>query len=71
MSKIIIKNKTEISNITVLKCVEEVINGGRISNNNKQYCYLTIFKINGIEHHIVTDLRKCSDVFTFYKSSHK
>lgn len=71
MGKIIIKNKTEISDITVLKCVQEVINGGRISNNNKQYCYLTIFKINGIGHHIVTDLRKCSDVFTFYKSSHK
>ena len=71
MGKIIIKNNTDISDITVLECVKDVINAGRISNNDTQYCYLTVFKINGIEHHIVTDLRKCSDVFTFYKSSHK
>jgi len=71
MSKIIIKNNSDISDITVLECVKEVINDGRISNNNKQYCYLTVFKINGIEHNLETELRECSDVFTFYKSSRK
>ena len=69
MSKIIIKNNTDVSDLIVLDIVKEVIIMGRISNNDKQYCYLTALKINGIEYHIVTDLRKCSDVFTFYKSS--
>lgn len=71
MSKIIIKNKTEISDIEVLKYVSKVIELGRISNNEKQYCYMSVLEKEGIEYHIVTDLRKCSDVFTFYKSSHK
>lgn len=71
MSKIIIKNKTEISDIEVLKYVSKVIELGRISNNEKQYCYMSVLEKEGVEYHIVTDLRKCSDVFTFYKSSHK
>ncbi len=71
MGKIIIKNETDISDLIVLDIVKEVIMMGRISNNDKQYCYLTALKINEIEYHIVTDLRKCSDVFTFYKTSHK
>jgi hypothetical protein len=71
MSKIIIKNNTDISDIEVLKYVSKVIKLGRISNNEKQYCYMSVLEIEGIEYHIVTDLRKCSDVFTFYKSSHK
>lgn len=71
MSKIIIKNKTEISDIKVLEYVSKVIELGRISNNEKQFCYLSVLEIDGIEYHIVTDLRKCSDVFTFYKSSIK
>jgi hypothetical protein len=69
-SKIIIKNETDVSDLIVLDIVKEVIMIGRISNNDKQYCYLTEFEINESKYHIVTDLRKCSDVFTFYKSSH-
>lgn len=71
MSKLIIKNKTEISDIEVLKYVSKVIELGRISNNEKQYCYMSVLEKEGVEYHIVTDLRKFSDVFTFYKSSHK
>ena len=69
MSKIIIKNQTEISDIDVLTLIQRVIKNGRISNNNKQYCYLTSFSIDNKEYHVVTDLRKCSDVFTFYAVS--
>jgi len=71
MSKIIIHNQSEISDIAVIKAVTSVIKMGRISNNNKQYCYLTCFEIDNIEYHIATDLRKCSDVFTFYKVTRK
>ncbi len=69
MSKIIIKNQTEMDDISVLTLVQRVIKNGRISNNGKQYCYLTSFEIENKEYHIVTDLRKCSDVFTFYAVS--
>ena len=58
-----------MDDISVLTLVQRVIKDGRISNNNKQYCYLTSFQIDGKEYHIVTDLRKCSDVFTFYAVS--
>jgi hypothetical protein len=71
MSKIIIKNNTDISDLYVMHLVGLVIKEGRISNNDKQYCYMTVFNIDEEEYHIVTDLRKCSDVFTFYKSSRK
>jgi len=71
MSKIIIHNQSEISDIAVIKAVTSVIKMGRISNNNKQYCYLTCFEIENEEYHIVTDLRKYSDVFTFYKVTKK
>jgi hypothetical protein len=69
MSKIIIKNQTEIDDISVLTLIQRVIKNGRISNNGKQFCYLTSFDIDNQEYHIVTDLNKCSDVFTFYAVS--
>ncbi len=67
MGKLIIKNQTEINDLIVIDIIKEVILMGRISNNNKQFCYLTGIVINKEEYHVVTDLRKCSDVFTFYK----
>lgn len=69
MKKIIIKYPTEPDDISVLTLVQRVIKDGRISNNGKQYCYLTSFEIKNKKYHIVTDLRKCSDVFTFYAVS--
>lgn len=63
----IIKNYTEIADVEVMNIVIEVIKMGRISNNDKQYCYLTTCIINEEVYVLVTDLRKCSDVFTFYK----
>ena len=69
MSKIIIKNQTDIDDISVLTLVQRVIKDGRISNNGTQYCYLTSFEIKSKEYHVVTNLRKCSDVFTVYAAS--
>lgn len=67
MGKIIIHNRTDLKDQEVLPLISKVIQMGRISNDGKQYCYLTTFKIDGEEYHVVTDLRKRSDVFTFYK----
>jgi hypothetical protein len=50
-----------------LENVKRVMSAGRISNDDKQYCYLTAFNKNGDEYHIVTDLRKKSDSFIIYK----
>ena len=68
MGKMIIKNLSDLPDTDVMNIVIKVIQMGRISNNNKQYCYLTSVNINNEAYHIATDLRKCSDVFTFYKS---
>lgn len=67
MGKMIIKNLTDIPDIEVMNIVVKVIQMGRISNDGKQFCYLTVFNINNEAYCISTDLRKCSDVFTFYK----
>ena len=69
MSKLIIKNQTDIDDFSVLTLVQRVIKEGRISNNGKQYCYLTCFEIKNKEYHMVTNLLKCYDVFTFYAVS--
>jgi hypothetical protein len=59
--KIIIENKSEkADNQTALERVSKVISGGRVSNNNKQYCYLTVFG-DGIC--VSTTLNKKSDKF--------
>jgi len=69
MGKIIIHNRTDISDLVVLDCVSRIINMGRVSKNRTQYCYLSAFThINDKEYHIVTDLRKRSDVFIFYEA---
>ena len=61
MNKIIIDNKTELSDITALTLACEVINQGRISNNNTQYCYVTRVEFKGKYYMIYSDLNKKSD----------
>ena len=63
MNKLIIDNRTELSDINVVTLVGKVINQGRISNNNKQYCYGTGITIEDKEYMIWTDLNKKSDRF--------
>lgn len=65
--RLIIDNKTNIKLFNILPHIIEIMKWGRISNNDKQYCYLTTFKYNDEEYHIVTDLNKKSDKFTIYK----
>ena len=51
-----------------LDLVQAVINKGRVSNNFKQYCYLTAFDTGLGVYHVATDLNKKSDRFTIYKA---
>ena len=67
MSKLIIENRTKgLSDYQCLAYVQEVIAQGRISNNDKQYCYLTAFKKVGDKIMVSTDLNKNSDRFVIY-----
>lgn len=63
-NKLIIQNDTNLSDLQALPYVIGVVGGGRISNDNKQYCYGTRFK-NGIM--VYTDLNKKSDRFVIRK----
>ena len=66
-SKLILENQTDLPMVDFLRLAQEVILMSRISNNDKQYCYLTSFTINGQEYHIVRKNNKKSDKLTFYK----
>lgn len=66
-SKLILENQTDLPMVDFLRLAQEVVSMGRISNDDKQYCYLVSFTIDGEEYHIVSDLNKKSDKLTFYK----
>jgi hypothetical protein len=66
-SKLILENRTDLPMVDFLRLAQEVVSMGRISNDDKQYCYLTAFTIDGKEYHIVSDLNEKSDKLTFYK----
>ena len=68
MGKLIIKNNTNILDIDAIDLVKKIMLRGRISNNGKQFCYCSVITINNIEYTIISNLRKCSDVFTIYES---
>lgn len=59
--RIIIENRSYASDEEAVACVLEVISAGRISNDGRQYCYLTTFKSPNVA--VSTDLNKCSDRF--------
>ena len=66
-SKLILENRTDLPMLDFLRLAQKVVSIGRISKNNKQYCYLTSFRIDGQEYYIVSDLNEKSDKLTFYK----
>ena len=66
-SKLILENQTDLPMVDFLRLAQEVILMSRISNNDKQYCYLTSITINVQEYHIVSELNNKSDKLTFFK----
>ena len=65
MSKIIIENISSISDAKALELVKEVIEMGRISgsDNNPQYCYLSTYRVWGMQVAVSARLNKNSDKF--------
>lgn len=68
MNRIIINNKTELTDLECLEMVKDVIKQGRCSNDNMQYCYLTSFKRYNKQYQVSTDLRIRSDSFTIIQT---
>ena len=67
MAKIIIDNRSDLTDLEAIKIVCDVIRYGRISNNNKLYCYLSMFMLDGSKYQVSTDLNKRSDRFVIIK----
>lgn len=63
MNKLIIDNRTELTDLEAVNLVSKVIAQGRISNDGKQYCYGTGITIEDKEYMIWTNLNKKSDRF--------
>jgi hypothetical protein len=71
MAKIIIDNRSDLSDMQSMELICDVIRYGRISNNNKQYCYLSMFMLDGSKYQVSTDLNKKSDRFIIVKENSK
>jgi hypothetical protein len=67
MSKIIVENRSDLDDDFALRLVLRVMHTGRISNHDKQYCYLSVFMVDGIKYQVATDLNKKSDRFIILK----
>ena len=65
MGKIIIENRSSVSDNVAISLVQRVITKGRVSNDGKQYCCATVFRNPEQDSEIVvyTDLNKKSDRF--------
>ena len=64
MSKFIIENRTDISDLEVMEIISLIVEQGRVSSNNKQYCYCAVVKSKfGAQYTVWTDLNKKSDRF--------
>ena len=68
---LIITNETTLSNLECLRFVAQVMGKGKVSNNGKQYCYMTVFPMDDKEICISTRLNKCSHKFIIWEKNLK
>lgn len=63
--KLIIENRSDLDIETVFILVRKVIEEGRVSNDGKQYCYVTSFVVgeDAKRFMVSTDVNKKSDRF--------
>ncbi len=64
MGKMIINNKSGLGDDIALTLVVDCIKNGRISNDVKQYCYASLYSVEGKKYALYSDLNKASDSFT-------
>lgn len=63
MSKIIIDDRSSVGVIAAIDSVRRVVANGRISNNNKQYRYVSCFHSTEGVVYVLSRLNKQSDSF--------
>ena len=66
MNRLIIKVHEGVSDALATKLVGKVIEMGKISNNNRQYCYLTRFPEEGRYVVVTCDMVKTGYSFNVY-----
>lgn len=66
ISKMIIENQSDLPMSEALAMARQVVELGRISNDGKQYCYLTTFK--RAQYSVVSSLNKKSDKLVVYNT---
>jgi hypothetical protein len=69
MSKFIIRNDSVLLDELAMRYVLRVIDGGKISNFGKQYCYHTSFTYTGGQDVHVSCIQRKSGTMTFYITS--
>ena len=65
--KLILENYTDLPMETFLRFALEVVKMGRVSNNDRQYCWVTTFEIDGKTYVVSSKLNKKSDKLTLYE----
>ena len=63
MKEIRIKYNHEISDELASRLVLSVIHEGKISNEGKNYCFVTVFKVDGTEYKVVANDKTKSTMF--------
>lgn len=63
MNKLIIDNRSDLNDYEALEVVQRVIKEGRISNNNRQYCYFMVVMFYNKQYQIASFLNEKSDRF--------
>lgn len=71
MNKLIIDNRTDLSDHEVIQIIQEVIKIGRISNKNKQYCLGIVVELEGIKYAVNSYKNKNSDRFLIFETNYK
>ena len=71
LNKLILVNDSDLSMESFMAMAQRVVKLGLISKDNKQYCYLSVYEVEGKEYHIVSDLNAKSHRLTIYKSKRK
>lgn len=63
MNKLIIDNRTKLTDLDALTLIKAVVSQGRISKDGKQYCYITAMVFEGSKYIVHAILNKKSDRF--------
>jgi len=67
MGRIIIENRSDLTDEAATKIISKIIGQGRISNDGKQYCYETRVIVEDDEYMVWGTLIKRSDRFVIEK----